>query len=230
MKLLGIFLTLRYFLITVIIFLALTLVVVLLFPKTETHLFINKFYAKWSDLFFKYYTHVGDGAFSLILLPYFLFFGKLRNLLIAIMACLLAGILAQFFKRAVFADLVRPSGLFQEGILHIVNDVKLCHSYSFPSGHSASSFAFFSVLAFLFCRNKIAQVGFAIMAILAGFSRVYLSQHFLMDILAGGIIGVLSFILAYKIVLLLKTHYTHELCVYDCVRTHFQNRFSQLKS
>jgi membrane-associated phospholipid phosphatase len=53
-----------------------------------------------------------------------------------------------------------------------------------------SAFAAATVLA-LYCKNSsMLQVLFLILAVAVGFSRIYLSQHFLPDVLAGSLIGV----------------------------------------
>jgi membrane-associated phospholipid phosphatase len=44
--------------------------------------------------------------------------------------------------------------------------------------------------------NKTLKMAYFIFASLAAFSRVYLSQHFLMDAMAGSIIGILTVIIS----------------------------------
>ena len=60
-------------------------------------------------------------------------------------------------------------------------------SFSFPSGHTASSVVSATVLV---CANK--KFGYAAipLAVLIAFSRMYLFVHFPTDILAGAILGV----------------------------------------
>ena len=60
---------------------------------------------------------------------------------------------------------------------------------SFPSGHTITAFAIFIILAMV-VKKQYLKVLFTLTAILAGFSRVYLSQHFLEDIFLGALIGV----------------------------------------
>ncbi len=60
---------------------------------------------------------------------------------------------------------------------------------SFPSGHTITAFAIFIILALIVKKNYL-KVFFTTIAILAGFSRVYLSQHFLEDIFSGALIGI----------------------------------------
>lgn len=61
--------------------------------------------------------------------------------------------------------------------------------FSFPSGHTLSSFTAATVL-FLF--HKGAGTGAYILAALIAFSRMYLFVHFPTDILAGILLGVLD--------------------------------------
>ena len=61
-------------------------------------------------------------------------------------------------------------------------------SYSFPSGHTASSFAVAGVLAKYF---KNYAFEFFSLAFLIGFSRLYLYVHYPTDVLAGVALGLI---------------------------------------
>lgn len=70
--------------------------------------------------------------------------------------------------------------------------------YSFPSGHTACSFA----VAFLLFRKLPKRYGIPclILAALIGFSRIYLGVHYASDVLAGAISGiVLSYVAEYLV-------------------------------
>lgn len=87
-------------------------------------------------------------------------------------------------------------------IKNVVKRDRPCHSledddlivarpryYSFPSGHTAASFAFVGV-AILRCRLPfIAPV--LVLASAISFSRIYLRVHYLTDVLAGTVLGLL---------------------------------------
>ena len=81
-------------------------------------------------------------------------------------------------------------------------DYALPASFSFPSGHSLSSFCFYGVLAWLVtARMKNQKLKIlvwtlaAVLVLLIGLSRVYLGVHYPSDVLAGyaaGLIWVVS--------------------------------------
>lgn len=189
----------RYFFIISFLFILLGLCVLLLNNKLDLHLWINQFHNNFFDVFFKNLTIVGDGAFALILLPYLVLFKNIRVLLISFLSCFLAGMFAQFFKKVIFPDMLRPGALINQDLLHIVDGVNLHTMHAFPSGHTTTSFAFFAIIAFLNKEKISIQIVCAISAILAGFSRVYLSQHFVADITFGAFLGISAFLISFQI-------------------------------
>lgn len=61
------------------------------------------------------------------------------------------------------------------------------HSYSFPSGHTASSFA--AVVALWYTDRKFG-IAAVILAVLIAFSRMFLFVHYPTDILGGMVLGI----------------------------------------
>lgn len=83
----------------------------------------------------------------------------------------------------------RPVELQSLG-LYGIHPLSLAASWhSFPSGHATTAFALATSLAILFPR---ARYGFIICAIALAASRVMVNAHFLSDILAGAVVGVLT--------------------------------------
>jgi len=164
--------------------------IIILFPKANIHLAINNYNSPVFDFVFKYFTHLGDGLTFLIIGLVLLVF-SIRKSILVICSGVLAGLLTQVLKRFIFDDIARPSKFLAEYPLHLVDGVKMYTSNSFPSGHTATIFALCFALASLTSSlfNKI--VLFCI-AVAIGFSRIYLSQHFLIDTYVGSAIGVVA--------------------------------------
>lgn len=73
--------------------------------------------------------------------------------------------------------------------------IKAPLSYSFPSGHTGSSFAVAGILGSKFKKSRIYIY---ILAMLIAFSRLYLYVHYPSDVLAGVVLGSASaFIVLY---------------------------------
>ena len=84
----------------------------------------------------------------------------------------------------------RPKEFFAPGqYAYFIDGVTHTGFSSFPSGHSTSIFALATLLA-LFEKNKKWNIGYLLGAVAVGYSRIYLGQHFLGDVLVGSFIGV----------------------------------------
>jgi membrane-associated phospholipid phosphatase len=104
----------------------------------------------------------------------------------------LSGIFTQILKRTYFQKSPRPFKYFEDiADLHLVPGVEQLSWKSFPSGHSTTAFAIMICLSII-VKNNFYKLAFFILAALIAYSRVYLSQHFLTDILAGSFIGTFT--------------------------------------
>lgn len=153
-------------------------------------LWLNKIHAPYLDSLFKYITLLGDGLFGVLLLPFFLLFANIRTTVFVIMGTSLPGLFTQILKRIFFAGEPRPTALLSDKHLHLVDGVHQLSANSFPSGHNTFTFALFTALAYIFRKYPALQIFFAIVAILTGYSRIYLQQHWVIDALVGQLIGM----------------------------------------
>jgi membrane-associated phospholipid phosphatase len=163
---------------------------IIAYGKGPSHLLINQWNSPFKDTMFKYVTHLGDGAVFAVVIVALLFF-RFRWALMELAAALLTLLLVFVTKQLLFNGLPRPVTYFENAeTLHLVEGVKMHSMNSFPSGHTMTAFAIFMILV-LITKNKFLKIVWVVIAILAGYSRVYLSQHFLGDVLAGAIMGIL---------------------------------------
>lgn len=70
--------------------------------------------------------------------------------------------------------------------------------FSFPSGHTAASFA--AMTALFLAKMKKAWIAALVLAVLIAFSRLYFYVHYPTDVLGGAVVGILSGIIGYTIV------------------------------
>lgn len=115
---------------------------------------------------------------------------RIRFVVFAVVAMLLSGAGSQLLKHFVFISHKRPSFYFEPEQLNLVEGVQLHTHFSFPSGHTTAAFSICLVLTLLLNRRwKWVGSIFLILATAIGYSRVYLSQHFPTDVLAGALLG-----------------------------------------
>lgn len=181
----------RYFFVPYTIFLLICGILLLLLPKTELHILSNEANSPFFDSFFRYATYLGDGAMIAVMFV-ILLFTKYRYAFIFLTASLLTALIVNLFKKVILHGMYRPSKyfeLYESYQLHLVEGVKLHSLQSFPSGHTATAFNLFLMMA-LMVKNNLLKFIFFTMAILVAYSRVYISQHFLVDITVGSVIGI----------------------------------------
>ena len=173
-----------------ILFLLLGTAALFYWNKEQVFLWLNHQHTYTADVILKYFTYIGDGIFMLGL-GLLLLLLRMRKLgVLMLLSFLLSGLLAQSIKR--IEERPRPGLHFQNpDIIHRVDDVLLKGKNSFPSGHTTTAFATFSLLAFA-TRNKFVQFLYFAIAVTIGYSRIYLGQHFAEDVLMGAAVGFLS--------------------------------------
>lgn len=68
--------------------------------------------------------------------------------------------------------------------------------FSFPSGHTGSSFA--AAIVLLLAVPKRYGIPAMVLAFLIGFSRLYVGVHYLSDVLCGAAIGTVTAVIVYR--------------------------------
>jgi membrane-associated phospholipid phosphatase len=165
------------------------------YSKVDLHLMSNQFVGGWTDTLFLILTSTGDGLIIIIAIVILLFFNTRMAIQLGIIF-IISTIIAHLFKDVLMEHTYRPYYVFQH--LHIklklISGMYMNEVSSFPSGHSMTAFSLLAFFAF-YIRNNYIKFFFCVTAILIAYSRVYLSQHFLMDILGGSLIGVVTVLL-----------------------------------
>ncbi|MES2517148.1 MAG: phosphatase PAP2 family protein [Bacteroidota bacterium] len=157
--------------------------------------FINSHNALWADWFFFGATQLGEGWFWAAIILLFLFI-RYDKALIFTASLTLSTLISSSTK--FYFNTLRPLGFFKDlkANWHFVDGVYINLHLSFPSGHTTTAFAIFSLLA-IFSKNKNWGFIYVLLAWITGYSRCYLFQHFPEDVLAGAVIGVFSSVVVY---------------------------------
>jgi len=153
----------------------------------------------------KFITYLGDGIAAAALVA-FLIIKKNKELALKILLVWLIGAgIAQGLKNTIYAQRLRPVEWFKQKNLPLdIPDGHEPHrTNSFPSGHTSTAFGIWGMLAY-HSRRKWMALGFALLTILAAWSRIALFQHFPADVVAGGLIGTCSIFAAMWLARLLE--------------------------
>lgn len=191
-----------------LVFFVVALALLLMYPKGDLHIMLNAVHTGATDAFLSVYSKLAEWPLYVVAFLFFVY--KKRYWWMGFyavsegMVALVITTLKHIFR------MPRPSVFFGDEIgslLPLVDGVKLHRGLSFPSGHTSTFFVFCTVgvilLGLHFMNNKeesgwranrlVRSTLFLIIllaALLGGYSRIYLSQHFLMDVFAGSMIGL----------------------------------------
>lgn len=137
----------------------------------------------WLNDAFIGFSHVGgQGLIWLIIAALAALIWKRPAIfLYVVLADLVADMIAYGLREAIGRD--RPPLRFSEP--HPL--VAVPHSGSFPSGHSATSFACAATLAWL---TPLPKTALYLLAALIAFSRVYNGVHYPLDVIGGALLGL----------------------------------------
>jgi membrane-associated phospholipid phosphatase len=163
------------------------------YGKNESFLIINKYNSPEFDYVFRFWTYLGDGVIWVPLFIYILVW-KRDFFLTALVALIICTILTHLLKRVIYPEEFRPIVVLKEQV-RIIEGLHINRANSFPSGHTSTAFTLALLLAFL-VRKGYAAFFFPLVAFFVGYSRVYLAQHFVTDVFAGMIVGIISSYLA----------------------------------
>ena len=173
----------------------------LVVPKAELHLALCQPHTRFLDVVIPAFTNLVDWLPYLVVLLLFYRAGWATFLASNL---LLSTLFVQPIKHIVHAP--RPLTWFAENMpdisLPLVEGVRMNYWLSFPSGHTTTFFVLFFSLSIILCaenikgKNILSFICF-LCATFGAYTRIYLSQHFALDIFAGILIAVCSTIILY---------------------------------
>lgn len=137
------------------------------------------------DYIMVFFSYIGEaGGIWLISAIIMLVFRKTRSTGVMIIVAVFAGYLIGEVGIKNIVGRLRPFRVNTDIVLNITPP----SGYSFPSGHSCSSFAAATVI---FMRNKKLGIFALVVASLVAFSRLYNYVHFPSDVICGIILGII---------------------------------------
>ena len=183
-----------WFVIPVLLFLNVGFALLLFLPYGNEILYFNAWRVEPLNSFFRFFTFMGEVPVFVALGLFSLMFRYRYALLIAL-AGLFISPLSYVLKDNIGID--RPITYFEKkGLRETVATVPGVDlnggQTSFPSGHTMAAFGMYALAAGMATR-RAPWLGMACAwtAILVAVSRIFLVQHFLIDVLGGAITGLL---------------------------------------
>ncbi|HZY36362.1 MAG TPA: phosphatase PAP2 family protein [Mucilaginibacter sp.] len=178
----------RPFFILYLILLGGCLLIKILYTKDEIYFAVNTRYDDFLDTVEPYITDLGDG-WTIVILAVIAALFNYRVAFLLVTTFLITSLGVQIAKFII--DAPRPSLYYKSQFskLHFAKGVEILSHHSFPSGHTLTAFATGVLLTYLI-KNKNWAFLWMFYGLMVGFSRMYLSEHFFEDVVAGSIMGV----------------------------------------
>ena len=184
------------FLIPYLIFSFFLLILLKIYGNSFLFLIVNENHSKFIDFVFLNFTNLGDGVIAFLLILGLLRV-SFRDAITFLIITLLITIIVSLLKEHIFPELVRPVKYFgTTKILHLVSGYRPPFLGSFPSGHTATIFSVCLYLS-IYSKSSVVKLLLFLIAFLVGYSRIYLSAHFPVDVVAGAFVGVSVTLLCY---------------------------------
>jgi membrane-associated phospholipid phosphatase len=184
----GVLRRIKWLLIPYLLILCICLVIKLVFSREMIYFTVNGLNSPIADFLAPFVTDLGNGWFAVIIAAVLTLFSY-RKAFLVVTSWGITAIVAQILK--FIFDAPRPKLYFKEQLkqIHFVKAVDILSFHSFPSGHTVTAFSL-AVLFTYWSKNKAWGPVFLLYAVMVGYSRMYLSEHFFEDVTAGSVIGM----------------------------------------
>lgn len=184
--------------ICILSFIVFVILSILVITKNDIYLdsciynFISKFIKNSLTSIIKWMTYIGSAVavISITLFTLLYFKNKKYGLFMSIdLVCIT--IIQLILKNIISRNRPLDIGLIEET------------GYSFPSGHSLTSMAFYGFIIYLIYNSKLNKKSkkiyitlFILLILITGFSRIYLGVHYFTDVLGGFTLSI-SYLIIY---------------------------------
>lgn len=148
---------------------------------------VSKLHKPALNKIFKFYTNLGNAGIIWFLITIPFFFIEMRRIVAInmVIGLSMTHVIGEIFIKHIVC---------RERPCHRIDDsqqiIEKPKYYSFPSGHTAASFCMVAV-SMMRCEWYI-WLPILFLAVMMGFSRVYLMVHYFTDVFVGMIIGLIS--------------------------------------
>ena len=177
-------------------------ITLLIIPKAELHLTLCQPHTTFLDKLVPLFTNLVDWLPYIVVVLLLFYRAGWATFLASNL--LLSTLIVQPIKHIVHAP--RPLTWFAENMpdvsLPLVEGVKMNYWLSFPSGHTTTFFVLFFSLSIILCAENIKGKNILsflcfLCASFGAYTRIYLSQHFALDIFVGILIAIFSTLILY---------------------------------
>ena len=149
--------------------------------------------SQFLNFIFRIFTELGSWYFALSIIIIFTVFLLKKKLYEWILFFYVSVISAQAITYLIKILVNRPRPL---------NELLIQNNFSFPSGHATIAASMYLFIAYYFYSQrkykntkKLIAISASLLVLCVGFSRIFLSVHYLSDVLVGYLIGFLGFYL-----------------------------------
>lgn len=157
----------------------------------EAVLWVNGNHHPILDYLYKYATLFGEWQGVVVAVLIIVLLRKWKWLIPFALLNTLAGLLSYSLKRFVFSDFDRPRKVLNnDALIHFVQGVEVHFNLSYPSGHTLTMMAVACSMSIFFRNKRWIQLVLLVLLFLGGLSRVYLFQHFFIDVASSIFIGL----------------------------------------
>lgn len=168
---------------------------ILSFDKSISDFFQIKLVSESNTTFMKVVTFFGSAIpFIVIVLLTFLFIKNKSYSFYMFLNLLWVYVVSVIFKNVIMRE--RP----------VISLIEKPSDFSFPSGHTMCSIAFYGFVVYLLLKNVknyflkwLIIFIFAMLVIFIGISRIYLNVHYFTDVIAGLILGSICLLMIINI-------------------------------